>query len=99
LNGYFLISKRIWLDTYLLYANPRQMVAQLFNRRSLGHHRHDLPAYRVDNFAQYRALRTFRGDDEVELTLWRGVLFKATIAKKSLLGIELRTYPITGFVE
>ena len=77
MNGYFLISKRIWLDTYLLYANPRQMVAQL----------------------SYRALRTFRGDDEVELTLWRGVLFKATIAKKSLVGVELRTYPLTGFVE
>jgi hypothetical protein len=35
--------------------------------------------------------------EKIDLVLWRGSVFHATIARGALTGVELRTYPISGF--
>jgi hypothetical protein len=56
-----------------------------------------LRGYTVDNLAQYRAISKFTDEEKIDLVLWRGSVFHASIAPGALTGVELRTYPISGF--
>ncbi len=59
-----------------------------------------LDGWRVDSLEQYYAINSFKDDAEMKITLWRGQL--VTIDAKSptrLLGTELQTHPLKGWIK
>ena len=59
-----------------------------------------LEGWRVDSQQQYTAINAFFERDQVNLTAWRGHLFKVSgTPPNRLFGIEFRTYPIAGWRE
>jgi hypothetical protein len=59
-----------------------------------------LEGWRVDTQEQYAAINAFFENDTLKLTVWRGKVFELAVpAPGRLLGTELRTHPMKGWIE
>jgi hypothetical protein len=59
-----------------------------------------LEGWRVENLPQYRAINAFFKTEQMKITAWRTQAFQVTLtAPNRLMGIDFRTYPITGWAE
>jgi len=59
-----------------------------------------LEGWRVENDRQYFAINTFKDVDVLKLTVWRGQLFAVEVpAPRRLMGVELNTYPLKGWIQ
>jgi tetratricopeptide (TPR) repeat protein len=59
-----------------------------------------LEGWRVDTQEQYAAINAFFENETLKLTVWRGKVFELEIpAPGRLLGTELRTHPVKGWIE
>ena len=55
---------------------------------------------RVRNLAEYRALNAVPDHERMDLTIWRGRIFRAEFeATARLMGVEFRNHPLKGWVD